>query len=424
MSNSRVSRRRFVQSAAAAAGVFMIVPRHVLGGSGFAPPSETITRGVVGTGGRGMSHVEANAPGKPPVTLAVCDVDKKRLANAVKKAGGSCEGYADFRRLLDRKDMDTIHIGTPPHWHSLVTIAAAETGRDILCEKPMTRFIAEGQAVIEAVRRNGRVFQIGTFGRFGRENWRKLILSGRLGMPLTIRVGPQTGFNWKVKMWSGHVNDAPKPVPEELDYDLWLGPAPFKPYFPHRVHGSFRGYWDYDGGGLADMGEHYLDPIQYWLGKDEESPVEIEADAPPAHPDACGLWGEVRMKYADGTTLILDSGEWGKPPQAGQPLLEGPKGKVWGEGASKTDPAGLFSGLDSVPAPPKLISFPEAVRSRQRCGGNEESSHRSASLMHLANAAIRTGRKLQFDSKTCRFVNDEEANRLADVPMRAPWRLQ
>ena len=416
-----ISRRRFLRGAAGAAAAISIVPRHVLGGAGFTPPSEVITRGVIGTGGMGMNHVATNEPDKPPVTLAVCDVDAKRLANALRKAGPGCQGYSDFRRLLDRRDMDTIHIATPPHWHALISIAAAESGRDVLCEKPMTRFIAEGEAVIRAIQRNGRVFQIGTYGRFSSQNMRKLVMSGRLGTPLTVRPGANLNGDWKVKMWSGRTELVPQPVPAELDYDMWLGPAPWKPYHPHRVHGSFRCYWDYDGGGLADMGQHHLDPIQYWLGKDNEVPVEVEAEAPPAHPDACGLWGEVRLKYADGTTIILNSGEWGTPDSSRNPRTEGPRGRI--VGGSRTDPPGLMDGLGSLPDPPKLISFEEAVRTRQKPGGNEVASHHSACLLHLANAAIRTGRKLRFDPKTHRFINDPQANALAEQPMRAPWHL-
>src|SRR5437762_9619035 len=148
MKSTSLPRRRFLSGAVAAAATVAIVPRNVLGGPGVTPPSETITRGVVGTGGQGMGgHVTKNEEGKTAVTLAVCDVDKRHLDAAVKKAGGPVKGYSDFRALLDRKDIDTIHIATPPHWHALVTLAALQAGKDVLCEKPMTRFIREGRVV-------------------------------------------------------------------------------------------------------------------------------------------------------------------------------------------------------------------------------------------------------------------------------------
>ncbi len=428
MNNKRISRREFVQGAAAVAS-FYIVPRHVLGGPGYTAPSEVITRAVIGTGGMGMNHVMVNEDGRPPETLAVCDVDENHLNNALRKAGRGCKGYSDFRRVLERTDIDTIHVATPPHWHALIGIAAAQAGFDVLGEKPFSRTIAEGQALASAIRRYGRVFQVNTHGRFGNyyhfgasRMLRKLVASGLLGRPLTVRVTHRQGFNWKIRQWSGRTDLVEQPVPKVLDYDMWLGPAPVKPYHPHRVHGSFRGYWDYDGGGLTDMGQHYLDPVQYFLGKDDTSPVEVEADAQwPQHPDAVGLWSTIRLRYADGTTLILQSGEWGKEEPPGRPMLEGPHGKVFDN--YRTEPAGLFEQLGAYPDPPPLIDFDTAVRTRQPAGGNANVSHRSCTLVNLAMIAIRLGRKLQFDPKRQRFVNDEQANRLAEQPMRAPWHL-
>jgi predicted dehydrogenase len=421
MSQARISRRQFIGGAAAAAAL-TIVPRHVLGGQGAKPPSEVVTQGTVGTGGQGMSHVAENKPTEPPRQLAVCDVDKRRLENALKKAGSPCEGYADFRRVMDRKDIDIIRIATPPHWHALVSIAAIQAGKDVLCEKPMTRFIAEGQAVADAARQYGRIFQIGTYGRFGSRGYRKLIASGILGTPVTVRISPKTGYNWKVKEWSGRPHLDPQPVPPELDYDMWLGPAPCKPYHPHRVHGSFRCYWDYDGGGLADMGQHYLDGPQYFLGKDGTSPAEIEAAAPwPPHPDAVLVWGRVTLKYDDETTLIFESGEWGDAEPGDQPFIEGPKGKVFK--GDRTEPAGLMQQLGALPEPEGMVGFEEGVRMRRQPGGNADASHRCASLMHLANIAIRLGRKLRYDPAKQQFINDEEANRFVNIPMRAPWHL-
>jgi predicted dehydrogenase len=224
-------------------------------------------------------------------------------------------------------------------------------------------------------------------------------------------------------MWSGRTRLEPQPVPPAFDYDFWLGPAPFKPYHPHRTHESFRGYWDYDGGGLADMGQHYLDPVQYLLGKDDTSPVEVEAWAPwPPHDDAVGIWGRIEMKYDDGCRLILESGDWGENQTEGRPYLEGPKGKIYK--GFRTDPPDLLDALPTLPQPPPQIwEFSESVRTRRKFGLNESNGHRSNLLVHLANAAIRTGRKLRFDPAAERFVGDDGANRLVDQPMRAPWHL-
>lgn len=426
----RITRRRFLRDAGATCAVFSIVPRHVLGGPGYTPPSEVITRAVIGTGGMGLTaHVTENTPGKPPQTLAVCDVDYKHLGNAMKKAGRCCDAYTDWRRVLERTDIDTIHVATPPHWHALIGIAAVQAGFDVYEEKPFTRTIREGRVYVETVQRYGRILQINTHFRFGNyyqfgssRRLRKLVDSGLLGKPLTVRVTRGQGRDWKIKMWSGRRNLAPREIPPELDYDSWLGPAPKKPYHEHRVHQSFRGYWDYDGGGLADMGQHFLDSVQYFLDKDDTGPIEIVADGPwPPHPDAVGLWGTVRLTYADGDTIILGSGEWGEPEPEGLPFIEGPAGKVYEN--YETDPPGLFDKLDAYPDPAPLIDFETAVRTREKPGGNESVSHRSCTLVNLANIAIRCGRPMSWDPDREEFINDAVANRFVDQPMRPPWHL-
>ena len=428
-----IDRRQFIASAAAGVTLFHIVPRHVLGGVGYTPPSEVITHGILGCGGisRSGAHIRPKKEGQSATTLAVCDVDEKRLAEGLALAGDGCTPYSDWRRLLERTDIDVIHICTPPHWHALMAVAAAQAGFDIWCEKPMSRTIYEGQRVIEAVERSGSVFRLNTWFRFqsglyglgsDARRLRKLVLSGRLGWPLTVRVSPDTGFAWKM-YWVGRTDQAPQPVPSGFDYDHWLGPAPKKPYTRHRPHGSFRGYWDYDGGGLADMGQHYLDPVQYILGKDDTSPSEIETMAPwPQHPDACGPWGKVTLRYADGCQIILESREWGPRDAQGLPYLEGPKGRVFK--GIRSEPTEILEGIEELPDPePMITRFEESVRSREKFALNEVNGHRSCTLVNLANIAIRTGRKLRFDPVAQVFPGDGEANGLLRQPMRAPWRI-
>ena len=424
---SRVTRREILRTAAAAATTLTIIPPHVLGGPGHTPPSETITRASIGVGAQGFRRMLENKEGEPPVLLAVCDLDKNHLKRAMEKAGPKCHGYSDFRRVLDRKDIDTVHIATPDHWHALITVAAAQAGKDILCEKPMTHTVREGDAVIAAVKRNNRVLHVNTQGRHLWTRHRKLVASGLLGSPLTVYLGPSTGFDWKLKEWTGLTDLVAQPVPADLDYDFWLGPAPLKPYHPHRVHGTFRGYWDYAGGGLMDMGQHYLDPVQYFLGKDDTGPVEVAALAPPQHPDAAGLWGRITLTYADGDTIILDSGEWDGCPAEPRPMIEGPKGKVFGgRRGNQTDPPGLWQQVEKLPDPPKLIPFEDAVKLRQSTNGdkpNAEQGHRSATLLHLATIALRTGRKITWDPAKQQILNDPAASELLDPHMRAPWHL-
>jgi predicted dehydrogenase len=414
-----ISRRSFIKGAVAA-GVFTIVPRNAVGGPGVTPPSEELTKAVVGVGGMGMGHL--GYPGAR--LLAVSDVDEAHLKQALEKAGEGVKGYKDFREVLDRPDIDIIHIATPPHWHALISIAAAEAGKDVWCEKPMTRTIGEGESVVAAVQRNGRIFRLNTWFRF-RDTFygfgtpvtpiKKLVDSGMLGWPLKVTVGETTGFGWKF-YWSGKTDLKPEPVPPGLDYDFWLGPAPYKPYHPHRVHVTFRGYWDYDGGGLGDMGQHYLDPVQYFLGKDNTSPVEIEVDAPQQHPDAVSSWRRIRMKYADGCEIILD-GE-GKDKNAA--YIEGPHGKLYPE--FKSDIPDLKRKLDQFSDPePQRTDFAEAVKTRRKFALNEANGHRSCTLVNLAKTAVQLGRNLRFDPVKLRFIDDEAANRLINQPMRAPW---
>ncbi|MFP4489735.1 MAG: Gfo/Idh/MocA family oxidoreductase, partial [Bacteroidales bacterium] len=253
MSSDDKGRRDFIKKSAAAALAFTIIPRHVMGGSGYTAPSDRLTKGIIGVGSMGRGHI----PYEDTRLLAVCDVDSSHLKLALDQAGEGVDGYHDFREMLARPDIDIIHIATPPHWHGIMAKMAAEAGKDIWCEKPMTRTIGEGIEVVEAVRKHGRMFRLNTWFRFKDRFYglgttvrplKKLIDSGALGWPLTVTVSKTTGFDWKF-FWSGEYNLEPMPVPEQLDYDLWLGPAPYKPYNPERVHSKFRGYWDYDGGG-------------------------------------------------------------------------------------------------------------------------------------------------------------------------------
>ena len=186
-----------------------------------------------------------------------------------------------------------------------------------------------------------------------------------------------------------------------------------KPYVPERVGGTHRGYWDYEGGGLSDMGQHHFDPLQWVYGKDDTSPVEIEALAPPAHPETTGVWAWVELKYADGFTFVMDSGEWGSPYDRRQP-----------RGVSLDDlgPEDRQK-INDMPDPEPLVSFAEAVKTRKQPGGNAEAAHRSVCLMHLANIAIRVGRKIHYDPVREQIIGDEAASRLVNQPMRAPWHL-
>ncbi|MEZ4905009.1 MAG: Gfo/Idh/MocA family oxidoreductase [Spirosomataceae bacterium] len=415
------SRRKFIKGTLATFAAFSIVPRHVLG-KGFLAPSDQLTKGIVGVGGMGRGHI----PYAGTRVVAICDVDTRHLKLAMDEIGKDVKTFADYRELIQLPEVDIVHVATPPHWHGIIAADAARAGKDVWCEKPMTRTIGEGKRLVEAVQQHGRIFRLNTWFRFESNFYgmrttvkpiKKLVESGLLGWPLKVTVSRHTGFDWKF-YWVGKTDLTPEPVPAELDYDRWLGPAQYKPYNAHRVHGTFRGYWDYDGGGLGDMGQHYLDPIQYFLGKDDTSPISVEIDAPQQHPDAVGTWRRIEYTYADGCKIILD-GE-GKDENA--PYSEGPNGKLYPN--FRSDIPRLTIKLAAFPdSEPQVTDFVEAVKKRQKFALNEENGHRSCTIVNMGLAALRLGRSLKFDPVKQLFLDDEGANRLIDQPMRGPWTM-
>ena len=357
-------------------------------------------------------------------------MDQSHLNRAVEtgkeRFGTTLAAYHDFRDLIHDSNVDIVHIATPSHWHGIMAVEAARAGKDIFCEKPMTRTIGEGQKVVEAVARYGRIFRLDTWFRFKDtfyglgttvEPLKKLVSSGLLGWPLTVRISGATGFAWKF-YWTGRTDLTPQPVPAELDYDLWLGPAPYKPYHPHRVHSTFRGYWDYESGGLGDMGQHYIDPVQYILGKDDTFPVKVEVDAPVQHPDAVGTWRSITYTYDDGCKIILEGEGYESPGKV--PYIEGPLGKVY-KGFECTIP-NVWDVINSLPDPaPRHTDFLECVKNRQHFALDEIIGHHSATVVNMGACALRLGRTLHFDPLTQRFIGDDAANHLINQPMRAPW---
>jgi predicted dehydrogenase len=414
------SRRTFVKNTFAALAGISIVPRHVLGGPGFLAPSDHLTKAIIGVGSMGRGHFDYAGT----KLVAICDVDQKHLKQAFDQAKGGVKTFTDYRELIQLPEVDIVHIATPPHWHGIMAADAARAGKDVWCEKPMTRTIGEGKRVVEAVQQHGRIFRLNTWFRFTDNFYgmrtpvkpiKKLVESGLLGWPLKVTVGATTGFDWKF-YWVGKTNLAAEPVPAELDYESWLGPAPYKPYNAHRVHGTFRGYWDYDGGGLGDMGQHYLDPIQYFLGKDDTSPVSVEIDAPQQHPDAVGTWRRITYTYADGCQIVLD----GEGSDKNAAYIEGPNGKLYS--GFRSDIPDLERKLAAFPEPqPQVVDFVEAVKERRKFALNEQNGHRSCTLVNMGLAALKLGRSLKFDPDKQEFIGDEGANRLINQPMRAPY---
>ena len=415
------TRRDFIKKSAIAAAAFTIVPRFVLG-KGYLAPSDHLTKGIIGVGGMGRNHI----PYGGTKVVAICDVDKNHLQEVAGMLNNGAKTMSDYRELIQMPEVDIVHVATPPHWHGIIAADAARAGKDIWCEKPMTHTIGEGKRLMEAVQQHGRIFRLNTWFRF-EDNFygmgttvkpiKKLVESGMLGWPLTVTVGRHTGFDWKF-YWVGKTNLPAMPVPPELDYETWLGPAPYKPYHPHRVHQTFRGYWDYDGGGLSDMGQHYLDPVQYFLGKDNTSPISVEIDAPQQNMDAVGTWRKITYTYADGCKIILD----GEGTVDNVPYIEGPKGKLYP--GFKSDIPDLERKLSEFPDPePQVTDFIDAVKTRKKFALNEENGYRSCTIINMGLVALRLGRSLKFDPVKQEFIGDEGANRLIFPPLRGPWTI-
>ena len=446
------TRRSFLKGAAAI-GAFNLVPAKVLWGAD--APSNQLTRALIGFGS--IAHSENHLPFKGSRLVGLCDPDQLRVAEgleaAEKNGWGKIKAYKDFLELLADPGVDIVHICTPPHWHGVQSLMAARAGKDIWCEKPMTRTVGEGKRVMDYVNAKGRMFRLNTWFRFQGGFYgfgttvkpiRQVVEGGVLGKgPLRCVFGAGQGFSWKF-YWSGKVNLDPEPCPKTFDWDMWLGPAPWKPYNKHRTHGTFRGYWDYDSGGLGDMAQHYLDPLQYLLCKDETSPVKVDYVGPKQHPDVVGRFDRITLTYADGTEVILDGDESLKD----EPLLRGangvtvwPVGKLDGkvinggwtnEDVAKTQFFGMLDAngvkidvpslLKSLPEPAaQQTDFIDSVRTRRKFCLNEETGFRSCTMFNLAIAAERLGRGFKFDPVKLVAKGDEAANRFLYQEMREPW---
>ena len=417
----KTNRRNFIKSIGALS-LFTVVPRSVLG-RGYVAPSDQLTKGIIGVGNMGRGHI----PYDGTRVVAMCDVDKKHLTQAAGLVKDQINLYRDFRSLIQDGNVDIVHIATPPHWHGVMAAEAAKAGKDIWCEKPMTCTIGEGKRLIEAIQQNGSIFRLNTWFRFKDPFYglgtpvrplKKLVQSGMLGWPLKVTISKHTGFDWKF-FWVGKTHLEPQAIPEELDYNMWLGPAPYKPYNEHRVHGTFRGYWDYDAGGLGDMGQHYIDPVQYILDKDYTSPVKVEVDAPQQHPEAAGIWRSITYTYEDGCQIVLWGGDYGVE---NTPYIAGPKGNVYKNFVC--DIPDWEKKLADYPEPAvQNTDFKECIRTRQKFALNEVNGHRSCTIVNMGAIALLHNRTLNFDPVKQKFINDPEANQLLNEPMRAPWSI-
>lgn len=422
---TRVSRRRFLRVAVTGVAIPYFVPASVLGAEA---PSKKITIGFIGTGDHGTQWNLSRYLELPAAkVLMVCDVDGYRMRRAkamvdAKYDTEDCAVSKDFRDVIARKDIDAVMISTPDHWHTLISVMAARAGKDVQCEKP-TLTIGEGRFLIQTMRKLGRVFQTSTEDRSLPMYHRmaELVRNGRIGKLQRIEV-------ILPKQPNVPGDPTPQPVPPDLDYEMWLGPAPFAPYCKDRVHFNFRWIRDYSGGIICDWGAHLFDTAQWANDTERTGPIEVEGRG--THWEG-GLYNTVKdydvtYQYANGVVMTC------KP---GNPSIKfiGRDGWVGNTGWRGKVEASSEKILKSQIGPEEthLYTNPEGehddflkcVKSRKDPYFPVDIGHRVSSVCHLANISIRLGRKLKWDPVAERFPEDEAANVLLTRPMRSPWKL-
>jgi myo-inositol 2-dehydrogenase/D-chiro-inositol 1-dehydrogenase len=436
-----VTRRQFLKnSAVAAAGILAptIVPASVFGANA---PSERITIGFVGVGRMGSGDMRELLGFKEVQIIAVCDLDSNRTRNAQKtveahyakqSAGGTykgCATFGDYRDLVARDDIDAVCVVTPDHWHALPSIAAAKAGKDIFLQKPLTLTIREGRVLSDTVRRYNRIFQVGSQQRSDARFHQacELVRNGRVGKLHTVKVGFSTD--------PGTDPTPPMPVPDNLNYDMWLGQAPWAAYTEKRVHPQKnynRPGWlrisDYGAGMITGWGAHHNDIAQWGMGTEYTGPVEIEGQAEFPREGLWDVHGDFRIEYtyANGVKVICADNKKNKQGV----VFEGSEGWVYvRRGFIDANPKSL---LTSTIGPDEIhlyksnhhkANWLECIKSRAETIAPAEIGHRSCTVCLLGDIAMRLGRKLRWNPDTEQFIGDEQANRMLYRPMRSPWML-
>lgn len=426
-----VSRRAFLKKGAtAAAAVTVATAAHGQEDATSVRAEHRIRIGMIGVGKMGGGHL-GNLLYNPGVqVVAICDVETERIQRSVERVEnhyrprlgrhfGGCQSYRDFRDLCAREDIDAVVISTPNHWHAIQTIEAAQHGKDIYLEKPLARTIGECIATRTAVRRYGRVLQVGSQQRSDR-SFRfacEMVRNGRIGEVQEVFVnigGPPVECHLPAE-----------PVPEGLDWDMWLGPAPWRPYHSDIAPGIDYGGWpnwriyrDYAGGMMTDFGTHHFDIAQWGLGTDHTGPVEV-------HPPGGGR-DRLTYLYENGVRMYRGGGKEGFAVE-----FVGTKGRVRVNRGQRleTEPAHLADtptlpeDVNLYHSPDHMQDWLDCIRTRKDPICTVEIGTRTATIAHIGNIAYWLNRSLKWDPEAERFIGDEEANRLLSRPMRAPWRL-
>lgn len=423
-----MNRRDFIGTTALGAGAMTIIPGRVLGRAGSVSPGDRINLGYIGVGKQSLGLMNRISQCPETMILAACDVDQKKLArfkreaeqaNAEKLDGGkqAVDTYGQYRELLERTDIDAVVIASPDHWHAMMAIDAAKAGKDIYCEKPMALTVAEGRAMVNAARKYGRVFQTGNMQR----SWRdfrhacEMASNGYIGEVTEVNV--QVGNPVKACELPG------EPEPDYLNWDLWVGPSPFRNYSPvlsppieDTNWPRWRDYRDFGGGQITDWGAHMFDIGQWALGMDNSGPVEF---IPPGKRATRGL----QMKYASG--VVMNHVDWGETNAV---QFIGSEGKIEvSRGFYRSDIEGL-TGMELKETDRRLYrsdnhyqDWVDAIKQRTRPVSDVETGHRTASLCNIVNIAYTLERPLKWSPAHERFIGDDSANGMLTRPFRGEW---
>lgn len=414
---TRSSRRDFLKQATGASAVFaapLILSRSVFGAN------DRVALGFIGVRNQGTNSLKEFLKQNVAIT-AIGDVDTsvgEAAVNLVEKQGHHAPLFGDYRKLLERKDVDAVVVTVPDHWHARITMDACAAGKDVYCEKPLSLTIREGRRMVDAARKYNRVVQTGSQQRSAKEfrTACELVRSGAIGKVHTVLAGvPKPNNPTELPPDSD--------PPAELNYDMWLGPAPWRPYNEKRVHYNFRFWWDYSGGQMTNFGAHHFDIAQWALGMDDSGPVATEGTATFNAEKLYEVTENFRIThtYANGVKLI--AGQQQKDIPQGCTFL-GDKGKIYVTRKKLEADADILNANRSV----KLYesndhhkNWLDCIKTREKPICDVEIGHRSATVCHLGNIVCRLGRAIQWDPKTEQIVGDTEAQAMTDRAYRKPW---
>jgi predicted dehydrogenase len=436
-SRSNLNRRQFLATTGAALAAPLIVPSRVLGAAGQTPPSERITMGVVGWGMMGPGNTEAFLAQPDCQVVAACDLDKEHLDQSVNAVNGhyknsDCKAYHDYRELMARDDIDTVMLAVPDHWHALTAVEAANHKKDIYGEKPLARTIAEQQAIVQAVQRNQRIWQTGSWQR-SVGNFHKaaeIVRSGLIGKVNRVEVGLPSGHHDFAG--TGDKRQVTEP-PARLDYDFWIGPSRMMPYIEARVHMNWRWNYNTGGGQLLDWIGHHGDIAHWGLDFDGTGPLEIEGQGEFPPEDA--IWNtctnyRINLKYPGDVTMIMAGGH--SDIRGGTKWI-GTDGWVWVDRGGFESSNSEWNDLTRLPDNLRKVklyesrnhhrNFLDCVKSRKPTITPVETAHRSAVPGHLGLISMMVGRKIKWDPEKEVIVGDAEATRWLRRDYRAPWEL-